>query len=462
MSIMTGQDRFRWTMLAAALAVVALLFGLKASPGARLPKESDQNAWVKSGDPCYPSKQNKKYIESMGADSSYIVCVPLTIEIFWEAQEVVHHHAGLGTSHANFSFHDKFPAYLELVYKSSKSKELANFHIQAPAPCCPGSAETIMDSADVALVGCGPGGCKPYTLSDPLFFTLEKPTDTALGISWDETEGPHANLNSSRVQIDSGRVVPEPSRAVGGLDVLGGETLQIDARAGTTFLPEDINQLIQDGQIQKVFTDQHATTPAGIPVKGSQSVKATVKLLFTSDWEKWRVTVQGWEEDTIRPDIRYTQSGVEKTLPIKMEFDWTVEGEFIIRNPKKNPAFDSGQVTKAGLTPRLVVQAGNLYKCTFSTCPDTYDIAKLPGANLSGTVSGKSLTLTWPKYSPSQCVLCTPQAVFLGKKAYRQNFGSQEFMRVISLEKLVLKNGYSITGKYHDWMTYTISLKKIQ
>jgi hypothetical protein len=145
-----------------------------------------------------------------------------------------------------------------------------------------------------------------------------------------------------------------------------------------------------------------------------------------------------------------------------MEFDWALEGEFIIRNPKKNATFDSGQVTKAGLTPRLIFQGAPLYKCTFRTCDDTYDISKLPGALLSGSVSNKSLTLTWPKYSPSQCVLCTPLKAFLGKKAYRQNFGSQEFMRVISLEKLVLQNGYSTTGKYHDWMTYTISLKKIQ
>jgi hypothetical protein len=461
---MTNRIRFHWPMLAAALTAATMLVALKTSPGARLLDDPAQDAWLKSGDPCYPTKQNKKYIESMGADSSYMHCVPLTVEVLWESQEVVHHHAGLGTSHANFSFRDKFPAFLELVYKSPKSQELANFHIQAPAPCCPGSAETAMESADVALVGCGPAGrnCKPFALSDSLYFTLEIPTDTALGFTWDETEGPHANLNSSRVQLDSGRVVPEPWRAIGGLNLLGSESLQVDVRGKPAFTPEDINKLIQNGEVQAVFSSQQATTAPGLPVSGSQSIKATVKLLFTSDWEKWRVTVQGWEEDTIRPDIRYTQSGVEKSLPIHMEFNWTLEGEFIIRNPKKNPTFDSGKVTKAGLTPQLVFQGGTLYKCTFRTCDDTYEISKLPGALLSGSVNGKSLTLTWPKYSPSQCVFCTPLKLFLGKKAYRQNFGSQEFMRVISGQNLVLQNGYSITGKYHDWMTYTISLKKIQ
>jgi len=460
---MTNRIRFRWPVLAAALAAATLLVALRTSPGARLLDDPAQDAWLKSGDPCYPTKQNKKYIESMGADSSYMLCVPLAVEVFYEVQEVYHHHSGLGTSHANYSIRDKYPAYLELVYKSAKSKELASFHIQGPAPCCPGSIETSLEDADVVLVTCAPHGrsCKPFASNDLLHFSLEKPDDTAMGLTWNEGEGAHANFHSSRAQFNSA-AVPKPYESIGGLQVLGGETQLMDGRGEPGFTPEDIYRLIQDGQIQEVFTDKQATTASGLPESGSQSVKATVKLMFTSDWEKWRVTVQGWEEDTIRPDIRYTQSGVEKTLPIQMEFDWTLEGEFIIRNPKKNPTFDSGKVTKAGLTPRLVFQGATLYKCTFRTCDDTYDISKLPGAILSGSVSGKSLTLTWPKYSPSQCVFCTPLKLFLGKKAYRQNFGSQEFMRVISGQNLVLQNGYSTTGKYHDWMTYTISLKKIQ
>lgn len=460
---MTNRIRFRWRRLAAALAAATLLVALRTSPGARLLDDPAQDAWLKSGDPCYPVKQNKKYIESMGADSSYIRCVPLTVEVLWEVQEIYHHPAGLGTSRANYSIRDKYTASLELVYKSPESKELASFQIMAPAPCCPGSVETSIESADVVLVVCLPDSrkCKLFTSNDPLHFSLEKPEDTTLGLTWNEDEGAHANFHSSRVQFKSA-AAPKPYETIGGLEVLDSETHSIDVWGEPGFTPEDIDRLIRDGQFQEVFTDKQATTAPGLPVSGSQSVKATVKLMFTSDWEKWRVTVQGWEKDTIRPDIRYTQAGVEKTLPIDMEFDWTLEGEFIIRNPKKNPAFDAGQVTKAGLTPRLVFQAADLYLCTILSCNDTYKISGLVGAPLAGTVSGKNLTLTWPKFDPSHCLLCSPRKLFLGKAAYRQRFGSREFMRVISLQNLVLQNGYSTSGKYHDWMTYTISLKKIQ
>ena len=458
---MTHRNRFRWHVLAVSLTA-ALIFILPSSPSAR-PPAADDAAWLKSGDPCYPSKQNKKYIESMGADSSYIQCVPLTVEVLWEAQEVFHHHAGLGTSRANFTIRDTFPAYLELVYESSKSKEVTRFQIQAPAPCCPGNADTMLESADVVLIVCNQSGrgCKPFASTDPLHFKLNKPTDTALGLTWDKNEGAHANLNSSLVQFNED-AIPEPYRALNGVEVLDSEQLQLDRLGEPGFTPEDIARLMKDGEVQEVFTDKQDIMAVGLPVSGSHTVKATVKLQFTSDWEKWRVTLQGWSLDDGRSDIYYTQSGVKQQLPISMEFDWMVEGEFIIRNPKKNPVFDSGKITKATLQPHLIFQGQNLFQCSVLKCADTYDISKLAGAVLSGSVSGKNLTLTWPKYDPGQCVLCKGTKLATQNVTYREKFTTTDFMRIVSLQQLTLKNGYSVSGKTAHWMTYTISLKKIQ
>jgi len=458
---MTHRIRSRWQVLASALAAAILVFSLQSSPGAR--SQGDDEAWVKSGDPCYPSKQNKKYLESMGADSSYIHCVPLTVEVLWEAREVFHHHAGLGTSHANFTIRDTFPAYLELIYKSSKSKEVTRFHIQAPAPCCPGSAQTGLESADVSLIVCNQSGrgCKPFASTDPLHFKLDKPTDTALGITWDKNEGAHANLNSSRVQFNED-AIPDPYRAVNGVEVLGSEQLQIDYHGEPGFTPEDIARLFKDGQAEEVFKGQDVTAHPALPVSGSETVKATVTLLFTEDWEKWRVTLVGWSKEDTRPDIIYKQSGVEKRIPVRVEFDWSLVGEFLIRNPKKKPAFDSGQIIKAGLLPRLIHQAGDLFKCTVKNCAETYDISRLVGAALSGTVNGSTLTLSWPKYDATQCVTCRGNKVVVEKVAYFERFGSTDFMRIVSQQPLTLKNGYTVSAKPYDWMTYTITLTKIK
>jgi hypothetical protein len=460
---MTMRIRFRWPLLVAALAAGTLLVALKTSPGTRPQEDPAQDAWLKSGDPCYPANQNKKTIEGMGYDSSYIRCVPLTVEVLWEVQEVFHHHAGLGTSRANYSLRDTYTAFLQLTYKSAKSKELQSFQIQAPAPCCPGSVETALESADVVLIVCNQSGrgCKPFASSDSLHFTLEKPTDTAMGLTWDESEGAHANVNSSRVQFNS-KAVPEPYRAINGVEVLDGESHTIDVRGTPGFTPEDIDRLIKDGQVQEVFTDKQVTTAPGLPVSGSRSVKATVKLLFTSDWEKWRVTLQGWSKEDTKPDIKYIQSGGEKKIPIRMEFDWSLEGEFIIRNPKKKPAFDSGKITKAGLGPRLVFQGADLFNCKSQNCAETYDISRLVGAPLSGTVNGATLTLSWPQYNQTQCVTCRGKKVIVEKITYFEKFGSTDFMRIVSLQPLTLKNGASVSGKPYEWMSYTITLKKIQ
>lgn len=460
---MTPRIRSRWQVLASALAAATLVFSLQSSPGARPQAGFNEDAWLKSGDPCYPTKQNKKLIEGYGADSSYMSCVPLTVEVRWDVQEVFHHHGGLGTSRANYSLIDKYPAYLELVYKSAKSTEVSSFHIQAPAPCCPGSVETELERGDVVLITCNTSGrgCKPFASNDTLYFKLEKVTDTAMGLKWDENEGAYANFHSSRIQFNSDAVT-EPYRAVNGLEVLDSVSNNIDFHGEPGFTPADIARLVKDGEVQEVFTDKQDILNVGLPVSGGHTVKATVKLIFASDWEKWRVTLQGWSKDDIRSDIKYTKSGVEQLLPVQMEFDWAMEGEFLIRNPKKNPVFDSGKVTKAALLPRLIFQGGDLFKCDVRNCDTTYDIAKLAGALLSGSVSGKTVTLSWPQYDPAQCVLCRGKRVATEKVTYREKFSTSDFMRLVSKQPLTLKDGFTVSGKPYGWMSYTLGLKKIK
>ena len=60
------------------------------------------------------------------------------------------------------------------------------------------------------------------------------------------------------------------------------------------------------------------------------------------------------------------------------------------------------------------------------------------------------------------CVLCKPLKSFLGKIPYRQEFGNDELVYRLSKEVLPLKNGYTRNGKILDWMTCTITLKKIK
>ncbi len=145
-----------------------------------------------------------------------------------------------------------------------------------------------------------------------------------------------------------------------------------------------------------------------------------------------------------------------------MEFDWSLEGEFLIRNPKKNPVFDSGKITKASLLPHLIFKGQNLFKCSVLKCADTYDISKLAGAVLTGSVSGKTLTLSWPQYDPGQCVLCKGNKLATEKVTYREKFTTSDFMRLVSKQALTLKDGFTVSDKPYDWMTYTLSLKKIK
>lgn len=442
------------------LGIVLLVSG---NAGREPAQDITTGEWAQSKDPCFPTKQFKQMIKAQfGKEAAYITCFPVGVEVEWEVEETRAWHKPYPTEKARYKMGEKFTAYCQLVYEQQKQKELEEISIIGPAPCCPGTVETWFSPEGISYLVVEPRRNDGSLASAGTFmhFAVTAPEDNFFGCTWRKSgDQSEISFGSSRVVLRDGLVKP-PLSLRSGLKVVSGDSLRMSKRGTESFSYEDLLKAINDGECRRVFqTVEGGSAPSHLGAY-SRTVKATVKF-DTAERERWRVTVKGREEDNFQLPIRYKLAGKENEIPLKMEFDWFLEAEFTVRKVKPSPVFDSGQVKKASLSPKLLIQEQDLYRCDIIGCPDTEPIASYPGAYLEGKLDGQTLTLKWPSFDPGQCVLCKPKKSFLSQVPYREKFGSKEFMGVISKAVLVLKDGYAASGKWHDWLTYTITLKKI-
>jgi hypothetical protein len=121
-------------------------------------QESEESAWLKSGDPCRPTKQHIKQLEAVGgAKVDYIKCRPVRISLTWDFDETYHHHSNLGDDRFGVGLTVSFPGYIQIAYNQMNRRQVDDVAIRGPAPCCPGEAEFLPTRLEASILGAAPG-----------------------------------------------------------------------------------------------------------------------------------------------------------------------------------------------------------------------------------------------------------------------------------------------------------------
>ena len=456
-----------WVLISVVLFVAA--FSLPAH--VRLGQEDEEAAWLKSGDPCFPTKQKKAFIKM---DMSYITCIPISIKLNWDVEETYQRTGRYGTDRVKLKLEESYPGYLELIYNQKNRTQLESYEIRGPSPCCPGNVTAGLDiNASFLVCGYGPSGteCRPYSTSRPMDFVVTPRTDSFFGIYWCRDAVSSAGSFESSTLGPIEGLVNEPLSIQGDVFEQCSSGFSVLLRHNDLPTWEDIKEGLESGEFRKEFSFHDRTFyPRANHVHAVEG-KVLLSIQSGVEYENWLVNVEGWEIDKMRPPITYkAMSQPEKKLPIQVTFDWKLQGKFRLVKIKKSKTYESGTITQAALTPTIVFNSPDLYRCYIASSKGEktpYKILSLLDCVLEGKLSGNFVQLTWPPYPSEAYVICTPQKTYLGKVPYQQQFGSEDFMFMLSRERLPLKDGAIVTGglrgatELKDWLQYKITLKKI-
>lgn len=415
-------------------------------------------------DPCYPVNQVKKYWrEHYNREADFLQCVPLQVVVEWDIEENYTRHVRAGDDRVKLLLRDEFTAYLELNYDQENLKRLEAFNIVGPSPCCPGSVDYDLLQVDASLVACYGGGenCRQFNTSDTQMFQIIPQTDNFFSFTWREDAGSSSgDFGSSRIELHPSALPASMStrRGIGGIQ--HGSPFEVHVAGLDSIGWDEIQTGIEEGEFHWEFPiDIKERLPANHFY--SQQGKAKVTIGFVKEEEEvWKIMVEGWEKDTTKPPISYTDPlGALQSLPVAVDFQWQLQGEFTIGKRKKTRRYKEGHIILASAIPRLIFEGQDLYRCEqvdYQNQKDTTIL--LEGAFIGGTLTGNSVRLTWRPHVPTSYVLCTPSLPFLDQTPYRQQFDSKEFIRRISQEILPLQDGYTVSGGSGDWLRYTIKL----
>lgn len=450
---------YRMTVVVSLLAAAALF----STSG--FPRGAVRGETAREEDPCEPVRKIQQEMRKGGVDPSTISCLPVAIDILWEFKETYQRHSPLGADTARLTLKERYKGYVMTSSDPERRSKIQSFAINGPSPCCPGNVFSVLYDVE-ARVLIDPQstgrGVKRYATNEIVDFDVTPPSDNCFGIAWNGNDA-NAQVGFGSADVRLAREVVNRHRLRHGLDVFGGLDMRIRAYGPEAVTWKEFSDFYyRDGELTKVFTGSQGGALPGIPQAHTVEFKATVKLSLAEAYETWRVTVVGREEDRFQPPIEYIQGGVKKVLPVGMDFDWRLEGEIKIRRYKKSLFYDSGRVLTADLTPQLCFSGQELYRCDFTDCGNA-QLDELRDWPILGRLQGRSLKLTWPGKDRdiSHCLTCMPRKSYLSPAGYRAKFGSQMFIDVISRQNLELKDGASVSGNWHDWLTYTITLKKI-
>lgn len=453
-----------------AAFLLIMMTGFSRAPFSRAREQDPQTGWMESGDPCYQIKKTKQQIrESFGTDPSYLKCIPLRVEITWKAEESYRRHGSYGTDTARILLFHRFEAYLALQYDQHQREHLLNFTLLGPAPCCPGKVETDLLDVKANFLLCDKWGddCRRFKTEDLRHFSVEAREGMFFGFRWDAAGiDRRGEIGSSKVRLRDGIVKrPEYVRA-GILEFCSSGRLHADVSGSDSISWEDMQRAMRDGIGFFEFpVSEHEARSMGAE---SHSVEASahVRLIFEEEEdERWRVTIKGREKDDTRPFIENKALSVPgKVLPIWMEFDWELVGEFTLKKIRATRlGFKSGRVVDAGALPDLKFEFLDLYACRAEICPQkgAYPPYKIIGQPLSGDLLEDSVVLHWPRADSAGCISCRPKDAALGQIPYVQQFGSREFVDIVSRETIPLQHGYKKSGTVGSSFVFTIQLEKL-
>jgi hypothetical protein len=451
-----------------------------------------------SDDPCYKIKQMKKailksadYKKTVGnKDPSYIQCTPLTVNLTWKLTDSIVHSYGKDT--IDFELQEEYPAYLMLHYgwfDKLQRKELQRFEIMGPEPCwapCPGRAKAELSLEGQAVICMDYyQNCKPSVVSLTDLSYEVSPSDEENQNAFLWIKGEEGNTSGS---ISSSQMRAKPGAKPKGRGVVAAtghfwnngqyrielngsgintnELHRLSMKSDWTF--EEIFDGLRTGVLTKVL-QIHVTEPGLLPQAPVYSLQGTVtvKIAFGPvKEERWRVMVKGQEKDNRKGDFVYKdQKGQAGKIPVCAYFDLNLVGEFVIRKVKDDWSYKEGRVTKAESVISFTQIPPDLYHCTFKECAELQGIPSMVGNVLQGTLQAKKIKLAWAEVTTprtSVCVFCKPKKSFLSKIPYKQEFGSSELVYNLNKEVLPLQNGWTASRKVGDFLTYTITLTKIQ
>jgi hypothetical protein len=445
-----------------------------------------------SNDPCYKVKQMKKvimesadYKKTMGSkDPAYIQCYPLTINVVWQLSDRIDHL--VGTDQADLLLEEEYPAYLMLHYgwfDGLQKKKLWRWEILGPEPCyapCPGRVKAQLTFLSGQVVCC---------LDSP--YCRQKKTVGLLAGNFktipSDEEYQHASLHfggeaggPGEGRVESSRLAIDPSALPKGCGHFwspfnyqirlgpSGDDFPAQRKMSSHGLPtaDEIMEGLRAGELKKSL-DFSAQYKEPFPHGSTYTLKgkATITIAFAPvEEERWRVEVKAWERDKFKPPIKYKdKEGQLQELPIWVELDHQLAGEFVIRKVKKEWTYKEGQTTQYKGWTKLFFYDTEYYKCAVVDCPgaDSGDWA----GPIDGEMQGRSVKLTWPPglgSTTKACVMCTPLKYYLGKLPYREEFGSGQLKKSLDKEILPLKNGTTRNGQVSDWLKYTITLTRLK
>lgn len=460
-----GQNFMGKFILMAGFCIISGLICLSIA-SARNGQEDPDLEWKISGDPCYPVEQIKKYWrENYSREANFLQCIPLNIITEWDIEDSYFRASGIGDDRVRLLLKDEFSAYLELNYDQEDSTRLEAFNILGPAPCCPGSINWSLEHIDAALLICNGLGqqCRMFTTSDNILFNITPQRDSFFTLSWRADDGNcHGDFGSSEVQLNQKALPRSMSTRRGIGDLLHGDHFSAHVDGGDGLNWEDIQIGLEEGELKRdIPVHVQKSIPPGDNYRQDGLVSITIQF-GEEEYQRWRIEIEGWERDATQPAIDYTDAaGAIKQIPVAVEFQWEFQGEFEIGRRKNTWNYKNGMITHTDLAPELMFNQHSLYTCDFTVCPDQTDIqTALQGAPITGQASKGTVQLNWPPYRPTACVVCYPDESHTSL-LYQEQFGTREFMRKISEEKLHLQDGYSINREIQDWLRYTITLTRL-
>lgn len=432
----------------------------------RIGQENPNLEWKRSGDPCYPVEQIKKYWrDNYNREADFLQCVPLNIITEWDIEDSYFRASGIGDDRVSLLLRDEFQAYLELNYDQEKAKWVEAFNILGPAPCCPGNVNSDLDRINAALLICNGLGqqCRMFTTSDNMLFNITHQSDSFFSLSWRADDGNcYGDFGSSEIQLNKKALPHSMSTRRGIGDIMHGDHFSAHVAGGNALNWEDILIGLEEGELKReIPVHVQKSIPPGDNYRQDGLVSVTIQF-GEEEYQRWSIEIEGWERDATQPAIDYTDSaGVLKQIPVAVEYQWVLKGEFEIGKRKNTWNYKNGIITHADLGPDLMFNQQSPYTCDFTVCPDQTDIQNaLQGAPITGRAAQGRVQLGWPPYRPTTCVVCYPNVSYI-TTLYQQQFGTGEFMRKISEESIPLQDGYSVTRTTHDWLRYTISLRRL-
>lgn len=462
------QGKVRLLYLASAIVAMLMVF---ASGREALAQGVDfQKGWVKSGDPCFPMKQEKRWLKkTYKVSADHLSCIPLQITVTWKLTESYRHHGKYGVDRAQLELEEKFDGFLRLQRAQKKPRQVVRFQIHGPAPCCPGKISSELLAAQATVLGCTRFGeeCTRFTTDGTAIpFTVD-PQRNKCNFIWDAVGADTKGEGGSAVVRLAPGVVKRPYLSRSGvLNTLKGQTFTFRVKGPDSFTWAEIKQGLESGEVTKVFPLNDKTVYPGVNETHALTGTVTVKLEFgEQEDEHWQVTVTASERTMGGPPIKVRPPNKKYIrMPVRVKFDWALRGKFIIKRSKQTWSYKSGAIASAAMTSKVLLPRWDLYQCFTPKCknkpPDP--VSGLAGASLHGKRVSGGLRLAWPNYRAEACVMCMPMRTYMKKIIYRHRFGSGEMMFALSKLVMPLKDGWSKKIKVGKFMTYTITLRKLK